>query len=113
MNRHTPILKAVKQAEERCWLRKTKVISVSKAHQLYRSPCKRFICHDQPIINQAACSKAPLLGTGALRRRSRIQFKKHLPEPPSGFSNPTWANHQSVFHLLVLEVGSSPITTPC
>jgi aspartate aminotransferase/aromatic-amino-acid transaminase len=44
-------------------------------------------------------------GTGALRVAAEF-IKKHLPEATIWVSNPTWANHQSVFQSVGLEVGS-------
>ncbi|MGO2353511.1 MAG: amino acid aminotransferase [Marinomonas foliarum] len=105
---NTPILKAVKQAEERLLARETtkSYLSIEGA-PAYRSAVQALLFgKDHPIITKQLAQTAHTPGgTGALRVAAEF-IKKHLPEATIWVSNPTWANHQSVFQSVGLEVGS-------
>ncbi|MDE8604609.1 aspartate/tyrosine/aromatic aminotransferase [Marinomonas sp. RSW2] len=105
---NTPILKAVKQAEERLLAEeKTKSYLSIEGAPAYRSAVQTLLFGNQhPIIaKQLAQTAHTPGGTGALRVAAEF-IKKHLPEATIWVSNPTWANHQSVFQSVGLEVGS-------
>ncbi len=105
---NTPILKAVKQAEERLLTQETtkSYLSIEGA-PAYRSAVQTLLFgKDHPIITKQLAQTAHTPGgTGALRVAAEF-IKKHLPEATIWVSNPTWANHQSVFQSVGLEVGS-------
>lgn len=105
---NTPILKAVKQAEERLLARETtkSYLSIEGA-PAYRSAVQTLLFgkDHQIITKQLAQTAHTPGGTGALRVAAEF-IKKHLPEATIWVSNPTWANHQSVFQSVGLEVGS-------
>lgn len=105
---NTPILKAVKQAEERLLTKeKTKsYLSIEGAPE-YRSAVQTLLFGNEHkiIAKQLAQTAHTPGGTGALRVAAEF-IKKHLPEATIWVSNPTWANHQSVFQSVGLEVGS-------
>ena len=105
---NTPILKAVKQAEERLLAKETtkSYLSIEGA-PAYRTAVQTLLFgKDHPIIaKQLAQTAHTPGGTGALRVAAEF-IKKHLPEATIWVSNPTWANHQSVFQSVNLEVGS-------
>jgi aspartate aminotransferase/aromatic-amino-acid transaminase len=105
---NTPILKAVKQAEERLLTQeKTKSYLSIEGAPAYRSAVQKLLFgNDHNIINKQLAQTAHTPGgTGALRVAAEF-IKKHLPEATIWVSNPTWANHQSVFQSVGLEVGS-------
>ncbi|GAA0235284.1 amino acid aminotransferase [Marinomonas primoryensis] len=105
---NTPILKAVKQAEERLLAEeKTKSYLSIEGAPAYRSAVQTLLFgNDHPIITKQLAQTAHTPGgTGALRVAAEF-IKKHLPEATIWVSNPTWANHQSVFQSVGLEVGS-------
>ncbi|AEF56534.1 amino acid aminotransferase [Marinomonas posidonica] len=105
---HTPILKAVKQAEERLLLQeKSKNYLSIEGRPNYRSAVQTLLFgKDHQIISKQLAQTAHTPGgTGALRVAAEF-IKKHLPEATIWVSNPTWANHQSVFQSVGLEVGS-------
>ena len=105
---NTPILKAVKQAEERLLTKETtkSYLSIEGA-PAYRSAVQKLLFgEDHNIITKQLAQTAHTPGgTGALRVAAEF-IKKHLPEATIWVSNPTWANHQSVFQSVGLEVGS-------
>ncbi|TDO97471.1 amino acid aminotransferase [Marinomonas balearica] len=104
----TPILKSVKQAEERLVDdENTKSYLSIEGEKAYRSAVKALLFgkdHDIIAKNRAHTAHTPG-GTGALRVAAEF-IKKHLPEATIWVSNPTWANHQAVFQSVGLEVGS-------
>jgi len=105
---HTPILKAVKQAEERLLFQeKSKNYLSIEGRPNYRSAVQTLLFGEgHPIISKQLAQTAHTPGgTGALRVAAEF-IKKHLPEATIWVSNPTWANHQSVFQSVGLEVGS-------
>ncbi|BFM50155.1 amino acid aminotransferase [Marinomonas sp. THO17] len=105
---HTPILKAVKQAEERLLFQeKSKNYLSIEGSENYRIAVQKLLFgEDHPIISKQLAHTAHTPGgTGALRVAAEF-IKKHLPEATIWVSNPTWANHQSVFQSVGLEVGS-------
>lgn len=105
---HTPILKAVKQAEERLLFQETSKNYLSiEGSEAYRSAVQKLLFGEgHPIISKQLAHTAHTPGgTGALRVAAEF-IKKHLPEATIWVSNPTWANHQSVFQSVGLEVGS-------
>lgn len=105
---HTPILKAVKQAEERLLFQETSKTYLSiEGRPNYRSAVQTLLFGEgHPIISKQLAQTAHTPGgTGALRVAAEF-IKKHLPEATIWVSNPTWANHQSVFQSVGLEVGS-------
>ncbi|KZN14446.1 amino acid aminotransferase [Marinomonas sp. TW1] len=105
---HTPILKAVKQAEERLLFQeKSKTYLSIEGRPNYRSAVQTLLFGEgHPIISKQLAQTAHTPGgTGALRVAAEF-IKKHLPEATIWVSNPTWANHQSVFQSVGLEVGS-------
>ncbi|MBR7888091.1 aspartate/tyrosine/aromatic aminotransferase [Marinomonas sp. A79] len=105
---NTPILKAVKQAEERLLAKeKTKSYLSIEGAPAYRSAVQTLLFgKDHNIITKQLAQTAQTPGgTGALRVAAEF-IKKHLPEATMWVSNPTWANHQSVFQSVGLEVGS-------
>lgn len=105
---NTPILKAVKQAEERLLTQETtkSYLSIEGA-PAYRSAVQTLLFGKDHLIitKQLAQTAHTPGGTGALRVAAEF-IKKHLPEATIWVSNPTWANHQSVFQSVGLEVGS-------
>jgi aspartate aminotransferase/aromatic-amino-acid transaminase len=105
---NTPILNAVKQAEKRLLAEETtkNYLSIEGA-PAYRSAVQTLLFgHNHPIITKQLAQTAHTPGgTGALRVAAEF-IKKHLPEATIWVSNPTWANHQSVFQSVGLEVGS-------
>lgn len=105
---NTPILKAVKQAEERLLAKEsTKSYLSIEGAPAYRSAVQKLLFgEDHNIITKQLAQTAHTPGgTGALRVAAEF-IKKHLPEATIWVSNPTWANHQSVFQSVGLEVGS-------
>lgn len=105
---HTPILKAVKQSEERLLFQeKSKTYLSIEGRPNYRSAVQTLLFGEgHPIISKQLAQTAHTPGgTGALRVAAEF-IKKHLPEATIWVSNPTWANHQSVFQSVGLEVGS-------
>ncbi|MEP2617149.1 MAG: amino acid aminotransferase [Marinomonas sp.] len=105
---NTPILQAVKQAEERLLTQeKTKSYLSIEGAPAYRSAVQQLLFgNDHKIITKQLAQTAHTPGgTGALRVAAEF-IKKHLPEATIWVSNPTWANHQSVFQSVGLEVGS-------
>lgn len=105
---NTPILKAVKQAEERLLTQeKTKSYLSVEGAPAYRSAVQKLLFgSDHNIITKQLAQTAHTPGgTGALRVAAEF-IKKHLPEATIWVSNPTWANHQSVFQSVGLEVAS-------
>lgn len=105
---NTPILKAVKQAEERLLTQeKTKSYLSIEGAPTYRTAVQKLLFgNDHNIITKQLAQTAHTPGgTGALRVAAEF-IKKHLPEATIWVSNPTWANHQSVFQSVGLEVGS-------
>ncbi|WCN11266.1 amino acid aminotransferase [Marinomonas mediterranea] len=104
----TPILKSVKQAEERLVIdENTKSYLSIEGEEAYRAAVKALLFgQDHAVIskNRAHTAHTPG-GTGALRVAAEF-IKKHLPEATIWVSNPTWANHQAVFQSVGLEVGS-------
>lgn len=105
---NTPILKAVKQAEERLLSQeKTKSYLSIEGAPAYRTAVQKLLFgNDHNIITKQLAQTAHTPGgTGALRVAAEF-IKKHLPEATIWVSNPTWANHQSVFQSVGLEVGS-------
>lgn len=105
---NTPILKSVKQAEERLLAQEiTKSYLSIEGAPAYRSAVQTLLFgKDHHIITKQLAQTAHTPGgTGALRVAAEF-IKKHLPEATIWVSNPTWANHQSVFQSVGLEVGS-------
>ncbi|MBJ7536405.1 amino acid aminotransferase [Marinomonas transparens] len=104
----TPILQAVKQAEERLLNQEeTKSYLSIEGSPAYREAVQKLLFgEDHQIISKKLAQTAHTPGgTGALRVAAEF-IKKHLPEATIWVSNPTWANHQSVFQSVGLEVGS-------
>ncbi len=105
---NTPILKAVKQAETRLLNQETtkSYLSIEGAPAYRDAVQKLLFGADHKIITKQLAQTAHTPGgTGALRVAAEF-IKKHLPEATIWVSNPTWANHQSVFQSVGLEVGS-------
>lgn len=105
---NTPILKSVKQAEERLLAQeKTKSYLSIEGAPAYRSAVQTLLFgKDHNIITKQLAQTAHTPGgTGALRVAAEF-IKKHLPEATIWVSNPTWANHQAIFQSVGLEVGS-------
>ncbi|WP_421847160.1 amino acid aminotransferase [Marinomonas sp.] len=105
---NTPILKSVKQAEERLLAQEiTKSYLSIEGAPAYRSAVQALLFGKEHniITKQLAQTAHTPGGTGALRVAAEF-IKKHLPEATIWVSNPTWANHQSVFQSVGLEVGS-------
>jgi len=105
---NTPILQAVKQAEERLLAQETtkSYLSIEGAPSYREAVQKLLFGDDHNIITKQLAQTAHTPGgTGALRVAAEF-IKKHLPEATIWVSNPTWANHQSVFQSVGLEVGS-------
>ncbi|GAB3486996.1 amino acid aminotransferase [Marinomonas epiphytica] len=104
----TPILKAVKQAEASLLNQEqTKSYLSIEGAPAYRAAVQKLLFGaDHKIIakNLAQTAHTPG-GTGALRVAAEF-IKKHLPEATVWVSNPTWANHQSIFQSVGIEVGS-------
>ncbi|RDL44900.1 aromatic amino acid aminotransferase [Marinomonas piezotolerans] len=107
-NGATPILKSVKQAEERLVENeKTKSYLSIEGTEAYRQAVQTLLfgADHEVIAKQRAHTAQSPGGTGALRIAAEF-IKKHLPEATIWVSNPTWANHQSIFQSVGLEVGS-------
>jgi len=104
----TPILKSVKQAEERLLNQETSKSYLSiEGSQAYREAVQTLLFggDSQIISKQLAQTVQTPGGTGALRVAAEF-VRKHLPDATIWVSNPTWANHQAVFQSVNLEVGS-------
>ncbi|SBS25024.1 Aspartate aminotransferase [Marinomonas spartinae] len=104
----TPILKSVKQAEERLLNQETSKSYLSiEGSQAYREAVQTLLFGEdtQIISKQLAQTAQTPGGTGALRVAAEF-IRKHLPNATIWVSNPTWANHQAVFQSVNLEVGS-------
>ena len=104
----TPILKSVKQAEERLVKNeKTKSYLSIEGPVAYRDAVQALLfgADHEIIAKQRARTAQSPGGTGALRIAAEF-IKKHMPGATVWVSNPTWANHQSVFQSVGLEVGS-------
>jgi len=104
----TPILQSVKQAEERLLSNeKTKSYLSIEGTQEYRNAVQSLIfgADHNIITKQLAHTAHTPGGTGALRVAAEF-IKKHLPKATIWVSHPTWANHQSVFQSVGLEVAS-------
>jgi aspartate aminotransferase/aromatic-amino-acid transaminase len=107
-NGATPILKAVKQAEERLVANeKTKSYLSIEGTEAYRAAVQTLLlgADHEIITKQRAYTAQTPGGTGALRVAAEF-IKKHMPDATVWVSNPTWANHQSIFQSVGLEVGS-------
>ncbi|MFT2110536.1 aromatic amino acid transaminase [Marinomonas sp. 2405UD68-3] len=105
---NTPILQAVKQAEERLLEQElTKSYLSIEGTENYRQTVQTLLFGDNhPIVHKKLAHTAHTPGgTGALRVAAEF-IKKHLPEATIWVSNPTWANHQAIFQSVGLEVGS-------
>lgn len=104
----TPILKSVKQAEERLVeSEKTKSYLSIEGTEAYRNAVQALLFganHDIIAKQRAYTAQSPG-GTGALRIAAEF-IKKHMPGATVWVSNPTWANHQAIFQSVGLEVGS-------
>ena len=104
----TPILKSVKQAEERLVeTEKTKSYLSIEGTEAYRKAVQELLFgadHDVITKQRAHTAQSPG-GTGALRIAAEF-IKKHMPGATVWVSNPTWANHQAIFQSVGLEVGS-------
>ncbi|MDB4836878.1 aspartate/tyrosine/aromatic aminotransferase [Marinomonas sp.] len=107
-NGNTPILKAVKLAEERLLTKEQSksYLSIEGSPTYCSAVQKLLFGQDHNIIaKQLAKTAHTPGGTGALRVAAEF-IKKHLTGATIWVSNPTWANHQSVFQSIGLEVGS-------
>ena len=105
---HTPILQSVKQAEERLINTETsKSYLTIEGSEAYRQAVQTLLfgAEHSIISKQLARTAHTPGGTGALRVAAEF-IKKHLPDAMVWVSNPTWANHQAIFHSVGLEVGS-------
>lgn len=104
----TPILQAVKQAEERLLSNETSksYLSIEGTSQYREAVQSLLFGKDHPIITKKLAHTAHTPGgTGALRVAAEF-IKKHIPNATVWVSNPTWANHQAVFQSVGLEVAS-------
>jgi len=104
----TPILQAVKQAEERLLSSETSksYLSIEGTSQYREAVQGLLFGQDHPIITKKLAHTAHTPGgTGALRVAAEF-IKKHIPNATVWVSNPTWANHQAVFQSVGLEVAS-------
>ncbi|MGB0941385.1 MAG: amino acid aminotransferase [Marinomonas sp.] len=104
----TPILQAVKQAEERLLSSETSksYLSIEGTSQYREAVQGLLFGQDHPIITKKLAHTAHTPGgTGALRIAAEF-IKKHIPNATVWVSNPTWANHQAVFQSVGLEVAS-------
>ncbi|WP_438462528.1 amino acid aminotransferase [Marinomonas sp. PE14-40] len=104
----TPILQAVKQAEERLLSSETSksYLSIEGTSQYREAVQNLLFGKDHPIIAKKLAHTAHTPGgTGALRVAAEF-IKKHIPNATVWVSNPTWANHQAVFQSVGLEVAS-------
>lgn len=107
-NGNTPILKAVKLAEERLLTKEQSksYLSIEGSPAYCSAVQKLLFGQDHNIISKKLAKTAHTPGgTGALRVAAEF-IKKHLSGATIWVSNPTWANHQSVFQSVGLEVGS-------
>ncbi|MCV2402054.1 aspartate/tyrosine/aromatic aminotransferase [Marinomonas sp. C2222] len=107
-NGNTPILKAVKLAEERLLTKEQSKSYLSiEGSPAYCSAVQKLLFgqNHNIIAKQLAKTAHTPGGTGALRVAAEF-IKKHLSGATIWVSNPTWANHQSVFQSVGLEVGS-------
>lgn len=104
----TPILQAVKQAEERLLSSETSksYLSIEGTSQYREAVQSLLFGADHPILTKKLAHTAHTPGgTGALRVAAEF-IKKHMPNATIWVSNPTWANHQAVFQSVGLEVAS-------
>ena len=107
-NGATPILKSVKQAEERLLSQETSKSYLSiEGAQIYRDAVQTLLFGKDSLLisKQLAQTAHTPGGTGALRVAAEF-IRKHLPDATIWVSNPTWANHQAIFQSVNLEVGS-------
>lgn len=107
-NGATPILKSVKQAEERLLSQETSKSYLSiEGAQVYRDAVQTLLFGKDSLLisKQLAQTAHTPGGTGALRVAAEF-IRKHLPDATIWVSNPTWANHQAIFQSVNLEVGS-------
>ena len=104
---NTPVLDCVKIAEQfRVDNEASKAYLGSTGSPLFNTKMTELILGDHSVIreNRIRTVSTPG-GTGALRVAGEF-IKKCTPGATIWVSNPTWANHQSVFQSVGLEVGS-------
>jgi len=106
----TPVLDCVKKAEERLLLNeKTKDYLPISGSPEYGDRVRKMVLgegHEILASNRARTAQTPG-GTGALRVAGDF-LKQMFPQKAIWVSNPTWANHPSIFQAAGLEVKTYP-----
>jgi aspartate/tyrosine/aromatic aminotransferase len=98
----TPILATVKEAEAQLLKSETtKTYMPIEGHPDYLKAVVQLVYGDQFDIDRVAVAQTPG-GTGALRVGADT-VARHFPGTRIWLSNPTWANHQSIFQAAGLE----------
>lgn len=98
---NTPVMSAVKQAEQRIWTEQTTKTYVGLAGDpAFHDAMRGLILGDAvPADRVAACATPG--GTGAVRQV--LELTRHLtPEATVWISDPTWPNHRSIIDHLGL-----------
>lgn len=105
---NTPILKAVKLAEEKLLaIEKTKSYLGIEGVQSYNRAVQTLLFGtDHTIVNNARALTAQAPGgTGSLRVAAEF-LVRHTQADTIWVSNPTWANHQNIFQSAGLKIQS-------
>ncbi|WP_129139981.1 aromatic amino acid transaminase [Modicisalibacter coralii] len=109
-NGNTPILRSVKEAEERLLKNETtKSYIGSHGDPRYGQAILPLVLgEDSPVLaaNRASATQSPG-GTGALRLAADF-VKTNLPGKGIWVSDPTWPNHLGIFHAAGIELHKYP-----
>ena len=98
----TPVMRAVKAAEQRIWeSQTTKAYTGLAGEPEYRSAMARMVLKDVPADRLA--SLATVGGTGAIRQALELA-RLASPDLTVYVSNPTWPNHLSIMKFMGLPV---------
>ena len=106
----TPILEAVKLAEQRIWeAESSKSYLAIEGDRSFSAHARRLLLdEDHPAVRDSRSATAQTPGgTGAIRVAAEL-LRRHRPHCRVWLSDPTWMNHAPIFSAAGLEIATYP-----